>query len=69
MAAFYKYKVFTQDSELMELRETIEAMKAKNEEAQAVIHGALNNPENMKGLNNIHISHFSFYFQASVTDI
>lgn len=53
----------------MELRETIEAMKAKNEEAQAVIHGALNNPENMKGLNNIHISHFSFYFQASVTDI
>ncbi|XP_023812375.1 neuron navigator 1 isoform X7 [Oryzias latipes] len=38
------------DSELMELRETIEAMKAKNEEAQAVIHGALNNPENMKDL-------------------
>uniref|UniRef100_A0A3B3DKW5 Neuron navigator 1 n=1 Tax=Oryzias melastigma TaxID=30732 RepID=A0A3B3DKW5_ORYME len=38
------------DSELMELRETIEALKAKNEEAQAVIHGALNNPENPKDL-------------------
>lgn len=34
----------------MELRETIEALRAKNEEAQAVIHGALNNPENSKGL-------------------
>ncbi|XP_040927566.1 neuron navigator 1-like isoform X2 [Betta splendens] len=36
------------DSELLELRETIEALKSKNEEAQAVIHGALNNPDNMK---------------------
>ncbi|KAK2851441.1 hypothetical protein Q5P01_007717 [Channa striata] len=38
------------DSELMELRETIDALRAKNEEAQAVIHGALNNPDNMKDL-------------------
>ncbi|RVE70616.1 hypothetical protein OJAV_G00066000 [Oryzias javanicus] len=38
------------DSELVELRETIEALKAKNEEAQAVIHGALNNPEHPKDL-------------------
>uniref|UniRef100_A0AAX7T4P3 Neuron navigator 1 n=1 Tax=Astatotilapia calliptera TaxID=8154 RepID=A0AAX7T4P3_ASTCA len=34
------------DSELMELRETIDALKTRNEEAQAVIHGALNNPDN-----------------------
>lgn len=34
----------------MELRETIDSLRAKNEEAQAVIHGALNNPENSKGL-------------------
>lgn len=33
----------------MELRETIEALRTRNEEAQAVIHGALNVPENMKG--------------------
>lgn len=33
----------------MELRETIEALRTRNEEAQAVIHGALNTPENMKG--------------------
>uniref|UniRef100_A0A7N8X6M9 Neuron navigator 1 n=1 Tax=Mastacembelus armatus TaxID=205130 RepID=A0A7N8X6M9_9TELE len=38
------------DSELMELRETIEALKTRNEEAQAVIQGALNNPDNMKDL-------------------
>uniref|UniRef100_A0A7N6F7S4 Neuron navigator 1 n=1 Tax=Anabas testudineus TaxID=64144 RepID=A0A7N6F7S4_ANATE len=38
------------DSELIELRETIEALKARNEEAQAVIQGALNNPDNMKDL-------------------
>ncbi|XP_029975296.1 neuron navigator 1 [Salarias fasciatus] len=38
------------DSELVELRETIEALKARNEEAQAVIHGALNNQDNMKDL-------------------
>ncbi|XP_035512100.1 neuron navigator 1-like isoform X1 [Morone saxatilis] len=38
------------DSELIELRETIEALRAKNEEAQAVIHGALNNPDNMKDM-------------------
>ncbi|KAM8830446.1 LOW QUALITY PROTEIN: neuron navigator 1 [Synchiropus picturatus] len=36
------------DTELMELRETIDALKAKNEEAQAVIHGALHNPDHMK---------------------
>uniref|UniRef100_A0A3Q2XBF2 Neuron navigator 1 n=1 Tax=Hippocampus comes TaxID=109280 RepID=A0A3Q2XBF2_HIPCM len=36
------------DTELMELRETIEALKAKNDEAQAVIHGALNHPDNDK---------------------
>uniref|UniRef100_A0A8C9W8S8 Neuron navigator 1 n=1 Tax=Scleropages formosus TaxID=113540 RepID=A0A8C9W8S8_SCLFO len=33
------------DSELIELRETIEVLKAKNVEAQAVIHGALSNPD------------------------
>ncbi|XP_017270577.1 neuron navigator 1 isoform X3 [Kryptolebias marmoratus] len=38
------------DSELMDLRETIEALKSRNEEAQAVIHGALNNQDNMKDL-------------------
>nr|XP_057939829.1 neuron navigator 1-like isoform X2 [Doryrhamphus excisus] len=36
------------DTELMELRDTIESLKARNEEAQAVIHGALNNQDNMK---------------------
>uniref|UniRef100_A0A667XPF7 Neuron navigator 1 n=1 Tax=Myripristis murdjan TaxID=586833 RepID=A0A667XPF7_9TELE len=36
------------DSELLDLRETIEALKTKNEEAQAVIQGALNNPDNLK---------------------
>ncbi|KAK5609441.1 hypothetical protein CRENBAI_008777 [Crenichthys baileyi] len=36
------------DSELTELRETIESLKTRNEEAQAVIHGALNNQDNMK---------------------
>uniref|UniRef100_A0A3B3ZFE9 Neuron navigator 1 n=1 Tax=Periophthalmus magnuspinnatus TaxID=409849 RepID=A0A3B3ZFE9_9GOBI len=41
---------FEQDTELMELRETIESLKAKNDEAQAVIQGALNNPDNMKDL-------------------
>lgn len=44
------YLMFVQDSELMELRETIDALKTRNEEAQAVIHGALNNPDNSKGL-------------------
>lgn len=38
------------DTELVELRETIEALKTKNEEAQAVIQVALNNPDNMKDL-------------------
>ncbi|XP_070694905.1 neuron navigator 1 [Pempheris klunzingeri] len=38
------------DSELVELRETIEALRSRNEEAQAVIHGALNNQDNMKDL-------------------
>ncbi|XP_036959185.1 neuron navigator 1-like isoform X4 [Acanthopagrus latus] len=38
------------DSELLELRETIDALRSRNEEAQAVIHGALNNQDNMKGL-------------------
>ncbi|XP_074538161.1 neuron navigator 1 isoform X3 [Halichoeres trimaculatus] len=38
------------DSELSELRETIEALKTKNEEAQAVIQGALNNPDNPKDM-------------------
>ncbi|MBN3293043.1 NAV1 protein, partial [Polypterus senegalus] len=33
------------DSELNDLRETIEILKAKNLEAQAVIQGALNNPD------------------------
>ncbi|XP_048879188.1 LOW QUALITY PROTEIN: neuron navigator 1-like [Brienomyrus brachyistius] len=34
------------DSELMDLRETIEILKTKNTEAQAIIQGALNNPDN-----------------------
>ncbi|XP_077580628.1 neuron navigator 1 [Stigmatopora nigra] len=38
------------DTELLELRETIEALKSKNEEAQAVIHVALNHPDNDKDL-------------------
>ncbi|XP_075051716.1 neuron navigator 1 isoform X2 [Mixophyes fleayi] len=33
------------DSELVELRETIDLLKCKNSEAQAVIHGALNPPD------------------------
>ncbi|MBN3319161.1 NAV1 protein, partial [Atractosteus spatula] len=33
------------DTELLDLRETIEMLKTKNSEAQAVIHGALNNPD------------------------
>ncbi|XP_037129681.1 neuron navigator 1-like isoform X3 [Syngnathus acus] len=36
------------DSELMELRETIESLKVKNDEAQAVIHVALNHEDNDK---------------------
>ncbi|KAI3357703.1 hypothetical protein L3Q82_016108, partial [Scortum barcoo] len=36
------------DSELMDLRETIETLRRRNEEAQAVIQGALSNPDNMK---------------------
>lgn len=36
------------DSELSELRETIDALRSRNEEAQAVIHGALNDQDNMK---------------------
>ncbi|XP_010764976.1 neuron navigator 1 isoform X2 [Notothenia coriiceps] len=35
------------DSELLDLRETIEALKDRNDEAQAVIHGALNTADNM----------------------
>lgn len=33
----------------MELRETIETLRTRNEEAQAVIHVALNTQESMKG--------------------
>lgn len=44
------YEIFVQDTELMDLRETIDTLRTRNEEAQAVIHGALNNPDNMKGL-------------------
>ncbi|XP_056131430.1 neuron navigator 1-like isoform X3 [Lampris incognitus] len=40
----------TKDTELLDLRETIEALKARNEEAQMVIQGALNHPDNMKDL-------------------
>lgn len=50
MSTFDIYETFLQDSELMELRETIEALKTRNEEAQAVIHGALNNQDVIKGL-------------------
>lgn len=45
----------------MELRETIEALRARNEEAQAVIQGALNNPDNTKGL-EINQKIFSVFF-------
>ncbi|XP_061592048.1 neuron navigator 1-like isoform X2 [Cololabis saira] len=38
------------DSELTELRDTIDTLKAKNAEAHDVIHGALNNPDNMKDM-------------------
>ncbi|XP_061760513.1 neuron navigator 1-like isoform X2 [Nerophis ophidion] len=38
------------DTELIELRETIESLKFRNEEAQAVIHGALNNQDHMKDM-------------------
>lgn len=34
-----------QDSELQDLRETIEVLKVKNTEAQSIIQGALNVPE------------------------
>ncbi|CAL8250137.1 unnamed protein product [Arctogadus glacialis] len=34
------------DTELLDLRETIESLKSKNDEAQAVMHGALNHPDN-----------------------
>lgn len=34
-----------QDSELTELKETIENLRAKNTEAQEIIHGALSNPD------------------------
>lgn len=49
----------------MDLRETIEALRTRNEEAQAVIHGALNNPDNMKGLETDKlIFQLSFYLFA-----
>ncbi|XP_068453331.1 neuron navigator 1 isoform X4 [Clinocottus analis] len=38
------------DTELLDLKETIEALKDRNDEAQAVIQGALNTQNNMKGL-------------------
>lgn len=34
-----------QDSELTELKDTIEILKVKNTEAQEIIHGALSNPD------------------------
>lgn len=34
-----------QDSELTELKDTIEILKAKNTEAQEIIQGALSNPD------------------------
>ena len=34
-----------QDSELTELKETIEILRAKNTEAQEIIQGALSNPD------------------------
>ena len=43
--------MFEQDTELSELRETIEVLKVKNEEAQADIQGALDNPD-MKGVSS-----------------
>lgn len=36
---------FPQESELIELRETIEMLKAQNSAAQAAIQGALNGPD------------------------
>lgn len=37
--------LFPQESELIELRETIEMLKAQNSAAQAAIQGALNGPD------------------------
>lgn len=45
----------------MELRETIDTLRVRNEEAQAVIQGALNNPDNMKGLDT---DQFIFLFSS-----
>lgn len=49
---------------MTELRETIEALRTRNEEAQAVIQGALNNPDNMKGLE---INQMIFLFSFSLS--
>ncbi|XP_029291369.1 neuron navigator 1 isoform X3 [Cottoperca gobio] len=49
------------DTELGELRDTIEALKVRNDEAQAVIHGALNAPDNMRGLE---MHQLSFLFSS-----
>ncbi|XP_031700297.1 neuron navigator 1 isoform X3 [Anarrhichthys ocellatus] len=38
------------DTELLDLRETIDALKVRNDEAQAVIQGALNTPDNMNDM-------------------
>lgn len=49
----------------MDLRETIDSLRAKNEEAQAVIHGALNNPENTKGLSFFSVHFFLIYIYVT----
>lgn len=54
-----------QDSELTELKDTIDILKTKNTEAQEIIQGALSNPDIMpngteKAANTIGISKASF---------
>lgn len=45
-AIYFKLSLFfPQESELIELRETIEMLKAQNSAAQAAIQGALNGPD------------------------
>lgn len=50
---------------MLDLRETIESLKDRNDEAQAVIQGALNTPGNMKALEMDHLVFlFSSVFSA-----
>ena len=53
------FLLFPKESELIELRETIEMLKAQNSAAQAAIQGALNGPDHThKGMM------FCFFFSV-----